>query len=123
MSRTTFIGLIIVFIFLSFVAFNSAMPEAKNKEVMSLISPYMPYKLEKRLAGLTIVNTKTGEKEKPSNDIVYKRLDELEKNWGKRYLKIQSSTLSILNDNNKTIKSFKLQNKKQTAFVHNFFGI
>jgi len=123
MSRTTFIGLIFVFIFLSFMAFNSAMPETKNTEVMSLISPYMPYKIEKRLAGLTIVNTKTKEREKPSNDIIYKRLDELEKNWGKRYLKIQSSTLSILNDNNKTIKSFKLQNKKQTAFVHNFFGI
>ncbi|MCF6174080.1 MAG: hypothetical protein L3J44_09945 [Campylobacteraceae bacterium] len=123
MSRVTFIGLIFVFIFLSFIAFNKAMPESKNKEVMNLISPYMPYKLEKRLAGLTIVNTKTGVKEKPSNELVYKRLDELEKNWGKKYLKIKDSILLILNDNNKTIKSFKLKNKKQKTFIHKFFGI
>ncbi len=123
MSKTAFIGLIFVFIFLSFVAFNNAMPESKNKEVMSLISPYIPYKLEKRLAGLTIINTKTGTKEKPSNDIVYKRLDELEKSWGKKYLRINGSLLSINNDNNKSIKSFELKNKKQVNFVHSFFGI
>ncbi len=123
MSRITFIGLIFVFIFLSFVAFNKAMPESKNKEVMNLISSYMPYKLEKRLAGLTIVNTKTGEKEKPANDIVYKRLDELEKKWGKKYLSINGSVLSVRDDSNKSIKTFNLKNKKQVDFIHRFFGI
>ncbi len=123
MSKITFIGLIFVFVFLSFLAFNNAMPESKNKEVMSLISPYMPYKLEKRLAGLTIVNTKTGTKEKPSNELVYKRLDELKKEWGKKYLSISGYVLSIHDDNNKSIKSFSLKNKKEVDFIHHFFGI
>ncbi|MFK5881304.1 MAG: hypothetical protein QM482_03735 [Sulfurospirillum sp.] len=123
MSRVTFIGLIFVFVFLSFVAFNNAMPETKNREVMNLIAPYMPYRLEKRLGGLTIVDTRTGTKEKPPNDMVYKRLDKLEKQWGKTYLSIDGFVLSIRDKNKKIVKSFKLKNKKQVDFVRKFFGI
>ncbi len=123
MSKVTFIGLIFVFVFLSFMAFNSAMPERKNREVMNLIAPYMPYKLEKRLAGLTIVDKRTGAKEKPSNKMVYKRLDELEKLWGKKHLSVEGLKLSIKNDQNKTIKTFKLKNKKQVNFIYHFFKI
>jgi len=123
MSKVTFIGLILVFIFLSFMAFNSAMPERKNREVMNLIAPYMPYKLEKRLAGLTIVDKRTGVKEKPSNNVVYKRLDELEKLWGKKHLSVDGLKLSIKNDKNITIKTFELKNKKQVNFIHHFFKI
>ncbi len=123
MSRVTFIGLIFVFAFLSFVAFRSAMPETKNKKVMNMVAPYMPFKLEKRLAGLTIINTKTGAKEKPSNDVVFKRLDELEKEWGKKHLKVENGQLFILDDANRTEKSFILKDKKQVDFIHKFFGI
>ncbi len=123
MSRVTFIGLILVFIFLSFVAFNNAMPERKNREVMNLIAPYIPYKLEKRLAGLTIVDTRDGTKEKPSNEMVYKRLDELEKEWGKKYLSIDGFVLSIHDKSGKIIKTFKLKDKKQVEFVREFFKI
>ena len=123
MSKKIFIGLIFIFIFLSFVAFQGAMPESKNKRVQNILKPYLPYTLEKRLGGLTIVNKKTGAKEKPNNDIVYKRLDELEKKWGKRYLVLKSNTLNIINDQNVTIKTINLNNKKEMDFIHHFFNL
>ncbi len=123
MSKKMFIGLIFIFAFLSFVAFKNALPQRKNKIVMNALSSYMPYKLEKRLGGLTIINTKTGTKEEPKNDVVFKRLDELEMKWGKKHLSLNGSVLSIKNDKNQTIKSFKLKNKKQIDFVHRFFKI
>jgi hypothetical protein len=123
MSKKMFIGLIFVFAFLSFIAFKNALPKRKNKIVMNALSTYIPYKLEKRLGGLTIINTKTGTKEKPKNDVIFKRLDKLEMEWGKKHLIINGSILSIINDKNQTVKSFKLENKKQINFVHNFFKI
>ncbi len=123
MSRKMFIGLIFVFMFLSFIAFKNAMPKTKNKVVMNALSAYIPYRLEKRLGGLTIINEKTKTKEKPSNEIVFKRLDQLERQWGKKHLKLTGSVLSINNDKNQTIKTLNLKNRKQINFVHSFFGI
>jgi len=123
LSKKIFIGLIFIFIFLSFVAFQGAMPESKNKRVQNILKSYLPYTLEKRLGGLTIVNKKTGAKEKPNNDIVYKRLDELEKKWGKRHLILKSNTLNIINDQNITIKTINLNSKKEMDFIHHFFNL
>lgn len=123
MSKKIFIGLIFIFIFLSFVAFQGAMPEPKNKRVQNILKPYLPYTLEKRLGGLTIVNKKTGAKEKPENAAIYKRLDELEKKWGKRYLILKNNTLNIINDQNITIKTVKLNNNKEMDFIRNFFNL
>ncbi len=123
MSKKMFIGLIFIFAFLSFIAFKNALPQPKNKIVMNTLSAYMPYRLEKRLGGLSIINTKTGTKEKPKNDVIFKRLDKLEIKWGKKHLVIKGSILSIKNDKNQTIKTFKLENEKQINFVHHFFGI
>ncbi len=122
MSKKIFVVLIVVFSFLSFVAFRNAIPEAKNKEVMNSLAPYIPYRLEKRLGGLNIINTKTKEVEKPSNDVVFKRLDELEKKWGKKHLSLKNDKLSIYKDG-KIIKTITLKNKKEIDFVHRFFGI
>jgi len=123
MSKKIFVALLFVFMFLSFVAFKNALPESKNKEVINLLSSYMPYRLEKRLGGLTIIDTRTNTKEKPANDVVFKRLDELEKKWGKKHLLLDEDKLSIKDDNGKVIKTFKLKNKKEVSFVHSFFGI
>ena len=123
MSKKVFIGLVIVMSFLSFVAFKNALPEAKNKQVMNAIAPYFPYKLEKTLKGLKIVNTKTGESEEPSNSIVFKRIDEIEKKWGKTHLKLEGANLIILDDDKKEIKKIYLNDKKALDFVHKFFGL
>ncbi len=90
---------------------------------MNAIAPYFPYKLEKTLKGLKIVNTKTGESEEPSNSMVFKRVDELEKNWGKTHLKLEGANLIILDDNKKVIKKIYLNNKKAIKFVHKFFKL
>ncbi len=123
MSKKIFIALIFVFSFLSFVAFKNALPESKNKEVMNAIAPHFPYKLEKTLKGLKIVNKKTGESEEPDNSIVFKRLDQIEKKWGKKHLKLQDSTLIIVDDNQKVIKKVELKDKKAIEFVHKFFKL
>ncbi len=123
MSKKIFVVLLFVFIFLSFIAFKNALPESKNKEVMNMLSSYMPYRLEKRLGGLTIIDTRTNTKEKPANDVVFKRLDELEKEWGKKYLIIDGYKLSVKNESGKIIKTFNLKNKDEVSFVHSFFGI
>ena len=123
MSKKIFIALIFVFGFLSFVAFKNALPEAKNKEVMNAIAPYFPYKLEKTLKGLKIVNTKTGKNEEPSNSVVFKRVDEIEKKWGKSHLKLEGANLIILDDNKKVIKKIYLNDKKAIEFVHKFFKL
>lgn len=123
MSKKIFVALVVVMSFLSFVAFKNALPEAKNKEVMNAIKPYFPYKLEKTLKGLKIVNTKTGESEEPSNSVVFKRVDEIEKKWGKTHLKLEGANLIILDDDNKMIKKIYLNDKKAIDFVHKFFGL
>jgi hypothetical protein len=123
LSKKIFVGLIFIFIFLSFVAFQGAMPESKNKRIQSILKPYLPYTLEKRLGGLTIVNKKTGVKEKPENAVVYKRLDELEKNWGKKHLVLKQNTLNIINDKNITVKTIKINNKKEMKFINKFFNL
>lgn len=123
MSKKIFIALVFIFAFLSFVAFKDALPEAKNKEVMNAIAPYFPYKLEKTLKGLKIVNVKTGESEEPSNSVVFKRLDEIEKKWGKQHLRLNGKVLIIMDDNKKVIKKIKLNDKKAIQFAHKFFKL
>ncbi len=46
-----------------------AMPEPKEERIYLAIKEYSPYKLEKRVGGLEILNTKTDTKEKPSSVI------------------------------------------------------
>jgi len=99
------------------------MPESKNKRIQTILKPYLPYTLEKRLGGLTIINKKTGVKEKPENAVVYKRLDELEKNWGKKHLVLKQNTLNIINDKNITVKTIKINNKKEMKFINKFFNL
>ncbi len=123
MSRKMFVGLILIFIFLSVVAFINAMPQHKNARIDRALKPYMPFTLQKRLGGLTIVNTKTGKKEEPRTDDVYKRLDQLQQQWGKKHLMVKNNILSVVNDKNQTIKKIQIKTKKEMKFIHHFFKI
>jgi len=124
MSKKIFIALLFVFVFLSFITFKNSLPQHKNTRVYNLITPYMPFKLEKRLGGLTIINTQSKKEEKPENTVVFKRLDALEAAWGKKHLILHNGNLlSIKNDANATIKTIRLQNREEVKFVHQFFGI
>jgi hypothetical protein len=116
-------GFLFAFLVMGFVAMQRAMPEAKEERIYKAIKVYSPYKLEKRIGGLTIINKQTGIKEKPSAADVLHRVDELEKEWGKTHLRVQDSDLIVLGDNNQTIVKIFIETKKEREFLKRFYGI
>ncbi len=110
-------------LFFGYQAYIDAKPEDRNKRVYQELKPYIPYKVEKRVGGLSIVSTLNDAKEKPPAAQVYHRLDQLEKLWGKDHLRVEGSTLLVLDDKNETVKTIELQNKSERLYIKNFFGI
>lgn len=111
------------FLFFGYRAYLDSKPADRNQRVYNEIKEFIPYKIEKRIGGLNIINTTNDVKEKPPASQVYHRLDQLEKLWGKTHLKINGSSLMILDDDNKTVKTITLQNKSEIAYIKNFFGL
>jgi len=112
----------LIFVFLGVSAMRDSMPEARNKRVYTLLKPYIPYVLEKRVQGLSIVDRDTKVKEEPPSSQVYLRLDQLEKQWGKKYLKLDKNTLNIYNKDKKVVKKIKLD-KEELKWVKTFFSL
>jgi len=107
---------------MGYVSMQRAMPEAKEQRIYEAIEIYSPYKLEKRIGGLTILNLKTNKKEKPSAAEVLHRKDELDKQWAKKHLSIVNNDVIIKKDDNTTVKIF-IQTQKERDFIKSFFGI
>ena len=118
-----FIGVIFAAFILGFVALKQAMPEAKEDRIYKAIKVYSPYKFEKNMAGLTIIDTRDGRKEKPSNADVLYRMDELDQQWGKKHLRIVGNDVEVLGDHNQTVTKIFIQTDKEKAWVKKFFGI
>jgi len=116
-------GLLFGFLVLGILSMQRAMPEDKEARIYKAIKVYSPYKLEKRMGGLTIVNSQTGTKEKPSASEVLHRLDEVDKIWGKTHLVIKNNDVIVLGDNNQTVVKIFLETEKEKAFVKSFYGI
>ena len=116
-------GLLFGFLALGYIAMQRATPDYKEERIYKAIKVYSPYQLEKRIGGLTINNTQTGEKEKPSAAEVLHRLDELDKTWGKTHLRVEANELFILGDNNQTVAKIFIENEKERTFLRNFYGI
>mgnify|MGYP006921591566 FL=1 len=116
-------GLLFGFLVLGFLAMQRATPEAKEDRIYKAVIKYSPYQLEKRLGGLTIINTVTGTKEKPSAAEVLLRKDELDKKWAKEHLKVENNDVIILGDNNQTVVKIFIENAKERKFIKSFFGI
>ncbi len=110
-------------LFFGWQAYDKAKPQERDKRVYDELKPYIPYKLEKRVGGISISSTLNDEIEKPPATQVYHRLDELEKLWGNRYLKLEKNQLFVLDDNNKTIKTILLQNEQELSYIKSFFGL
>jgi hypothetical protein len=111
------------FLTLAFLAFVNGQPQDRNHRVYQELKAYIPYKIEKKIGGLRIRNTKTDEKIEPKNSEVYKVLDNLEKDWGEKYLRLEDKTLIIVDDENKTIRSIDLKTPDELSYIHNFFGL
>ncbi|MBL0708379.1 MAG: hypothetical protein JJW00_04960 [Sulfurimonas sp.] len=115
-------ALLFGFLVMGVLAMKRALPEPKEERIYKAIKVYSPYKLEKRIGGLSIINTKTDEKEKPSSAEVLYRLDELDKEWAKEHLSVEGSDVVIVRDNNETVKIL-IQTPQERAFIKSFFGI
>ena len=122
-KKILFIGVIVGFFVMGFLSLERAMPAHKEQRIYKAIKVYSPYKLEKRIGGLTIIDSRDGRKEKPSAAEVYLRLDELEKTWAKEHLRLNDNELTVLGDNNQTVVKIYVENEKEMAFVKSFYGI
>jgi hypothetical protein len=112
------------FLLLGINAYLESKPEAKNQRVYQEIKKYSPYYLDKRVTGLDIKSKEDKDfKESPYSMKVFHELDKLEKEWGKKHLKLTNTQLIVLDTNGTTRATIKLQNRDEMDFVHRFYGI
>ncbi len=120
-SNLLLLGFIVGFFIMGYVAFNKALPETKNERVYELLKPHFPYTIKQRLGGFTIIYKEGDHKEKPPASEVFKRIDEIDKAWGKDFLKLENNNLQILDKNKKVIAQIVLQNQDEINWVKTFF--
>lgn len=116
------LGFLVGFFIIGYVSFKDALPEDKNKRVYSALQPYLPYTIEKRLGGFTIIDKKTGDKEKPPASEALKFMDSLDKKWGKEFLKVDGNILMILDEQKQVIKKMEITTEEK-IWVEKFFEI
>ena len=123
MKNYLVIALSIGFLLLGFNAYQEAKPVSKAP-IYKEVKKYSPYYLEKRFGGLEILSKKDSSfKEKPDNMNIFHRLEFLEKEWGKKHLKIKEKELIVYDDNQTELKRIPISTKKDNDFLHNFYGI
>jgi len=122
-KKGLFLGFLFAFLVMGFLAMKRALPAPKEDRIYNAIEVYSPYKLEKIIGGLAIIDKRTGNKEKPSAAEVYLRLDELDQKWGKKHLRVVGNEVEVLGDNNQSIVKIFIENEKEHKFLHNFYGI
>ncbi len=122
-KRIVIFGLLAGFLIMGIRAMDRAMPEKKEERIYKAVKVYSPYYLEKRIGGLTILNTKNEDfKEKINAAEVLHRLDELDKEWAKTHLSVENNDIIVRQDDNSTVKIF-IETPKERAFIKSFFGI
>ncbi|RXK05348.1 hypothetical protein [Halarcobacter bivalviorum] len=117
------IAFFIIFIFLSITALKESMPSPRNERVYSILENYIPYVIEKRAGGLSIVDKTTGIKEKPPAKQVFLRLEQLEKMWAKEFLKLDKNILIIYDKEKKEVKRITLKTNDELNWVKEYFQI
>ena len=111
-----------IFMFLGIMALKEGMPTPKNERVYSILQKHMPYTLEKRVGGYSIVSNETGIKEKPPAKDLFLRLEQLEKMWGKDFLTLDNDILIVLDKNKNEVTKIELKTKEEKAWVKEYFG-
>ena len=118
-----FIGVLFAFLIMGFVSMQRSMPNAKEGRIYKAIKVYSPYQLEKRMGGLTIVDSRDGRKEKPSASEVLFRLDELDKEWGGKHLKVVDTDVIVMGENNQSIVKIFIETPEERDWLKTFYGI
>jgi hypothetical protein len=122
-KKGIFLGVVFAFFVLGFIAIQKATPTTKEDRIYKEIKLYSPYKFEKRMGGLTIVDIRDGHKEKPNAADALYRMDDLDQQWGKKHLRIEGDEVIVVGENNQTVTKIFIKTKKEREWVHNFFGI
>ena len=105
-------------------AFLESKPSSKNARVYKTVQEYSPFYIDKRFGGLQIMNKEDSSfKEKPNNMTFFKEFERLEREWGKKHLKLDNNTLLILDNSGKTKSTLPLNNKNEIEFVHHYYGV
>ena len=112
-----------IFMFLGIMALKEGMPTPKNERVYSILQKHMPYTLEKRVGGYSIVSNETGIKEKPPAKDLFLRLEQLEKMWGKDFLTLDNDILIVLDKNKNEVSRLKLETIEEKAWVESYFEL
>lgn len=121
-SKYFILAFIVIIFIVGFIGFKDSLPQNKNERVYAILKEYLPYTLEKRLGGFSIVYKDGKQKEKPSNAEIFHITDRLDKQWGKEYLKLENNILVVLDREKKEIKRVDL-NQDELKWVKEFFGI
>ncbi|NCB12007.1 MAG: hypothetical protein EOM78_10300 [Erysipelotrichia bacterium] len=111
-----------VFMFLGIMALKDGMPAPKNERVYIILQKHMPYTLEKRVGGYSIVSNETGVKEKPPAKDLFLRLEQLEKLWGKDFLRFENNTLIVLDKNKNEVEKIDLKTNEEINWVKEYFN-
>jgi hypothetical protein len=110
-----------IFMFLGIMALVDGMPSPKNERVYTILQKHMPYTLEKRVGGYSIVSNETGIKEKPPAKDLFLRLEQLEKLWGKDFLILDNDILVILDKDKNEVTKIELKTKEEKDWVKSYF--
>ncbi len=122
-KRVLIFTLLSGFLIMGILSMKRAMPAEKEERIYTAIKAYSPYRLEKRIGGLTIIDSRDPEKvEKPTAAEVLHRIDELDKAWAKTNIIVQNNDVIITKEDNSTVKIF-IETPKERAFIKSFFGI
>ena len=116
--------LMVAFFGLGISAFMQSKPSTKNERVYTTVKKYSPYYTEQRIGGIQIMSKEDAEfKDKPDNMKLFKRLDELEREWAKTHLKLENNVLIILDNNETQQATLPLNTQEEIDFTHTFYGI
>jgi len=124
MKKYLLIALSLGFAIVMFTTFQQSKPISKDAPIYQELKNYSPYYIDKRFGGLQIMNKNDKSfKEKPTNMEVFHRLDTLEKDWGKKYIKVINSELIIFDKNGTKVAKLSIKTKEDRNFLHSFYGI
>lgn len=115
------VAFFIIFMFLGITTMKDSMPSPKNDRIYTILQEQMPYVVEKRAGGLSIKSKITGIKEKPPAKQVFLRLEQLEKQWGQEFLRLEGNTLLILDKDKKVVKQILLKTSDEINWVKEYF--
>ena len=115
------IAFFIIFMFLGLTALKQGMPSDKNERIYTMLQKHMPYEVEKRAGGFSIKSKITGIKEKPPAKDIFLRLEQLEKQWGKEFLKLENDLLIVLDKNKKVVTKILLKTDDERKWVKEYF--